>query len=159
VPKIKVARDGAMGERNAVRCGSIEHKMGIHGSPTCVINFDGAQGYLIGQPNKGLMAMFTMMNTARLAVGLQGLAMIDARYQNALAYTRDACRAVAVGAKSPTSRPTRSSCIRTSGACCSLQGARRRRPRARAAGGDAGRHAGVAPTRPRASTPTSCSAS
>jgi alkylation response protein AidB-like acyl-CoA dehydrogenase len=77
VPKFKVARDGSVGERNAVRCGAIEHKMGINGSPTCVINFDGAQGYLIGQPNKGLMAMFTMMNTARLAVGLQGLAMMD----------------------------------------------------------------------------------
>jgi alkylation response protein AidB-like acyl-CoA dehydrogenase len=67
VPKFKVARDGAVGERNKVWCGSIEHKMGIHGSSTCVMNFDGAQGYLIGQPNKGLNAMFTMMNTARLA--------------------------------------------------------------------------------------------
>jgi alkylation response protein AidB-like acyl-CoA dehydrogenase len=89
VPKVKVARDGSMGERNAVRCGSIEHKMGIHGSPTCVINFDGAQGYLIGEANRGLMAMFTMMNTARLAVGLQGLGLIDRSFQNALAYSRD----------------------------------------------------------------------
>ena len=89
VPKVKVTRDGSVGERNAVRCGSIEHKMGIHGSATCVINFDGAQGYLIGQPNKGLNAMFTMMNTARLAVGLQGLGLIDRAYQNALRYSRD----------------------------------------------------------------------
>jgi alkylation response protein AidB-like acyl-CoA dehydrogenase len=89
VPKMKVARDGAVGERNAVRCGSIEHKMGIHGSVTCVMNFDGAQGYLIGQANKGLNAMFTMMNTARLAVGLQGLGLIDRAYQNALKYSRD----------------------------------------------------------------------
>ncbi len=89
VPKMKVGRDGAIGERNAVRCGSIEHKMGIHGSATCVMHFDGAQGWLIGQPNKGLMAMFTMMNTARLAVGIQGLGLADRAYQNALAYARD----------------------------------------------------------------------
>jgi alkylation response protein AidB-like acyl-CoA dehydrogenase len=89
VPKFKVGRDGAVGERNAVRCGSIEHKMGIHGSATCVMNFDDAQGWLIGQPNKGLMAMFTMMNTARLAVGIQGLGLADRAYQNALAYARD----------------------------------------------------------------------
>ena len=85
VPKMKVARDGAVGEQNAVRCGSIEHKMGIHGSPTCVMNFDGAQGYLIGQANKGLAAMFTMMNTARLAVGLQGLGLMDRALQGATA--------------------------------------------------------------------------
>ncbi len=89
VPKMKVDREGRMGERNAVRCGSIEHKMGIHGSATCVMNFDGAQGYLIGEANRGLVAMFTMMNTARLAVGIQGLALIDRAYQNALAYARD----------------------------------------------------------------------
>jgi len=89
VPKMRVSRDGAMGERNAVRCGALEHKMGIHGSATCVINFDGAQGYLIGQPNKGLAAMFTMMNTARLAVGLQGLGLSDRAYQNALRYAHE----------------------------------------------------------------------
>jgi alkylation response protein AidB-like acyl-CoA dehydrogenase len=89
VPKMKVARDGSMGERNAVRCGAIEHKMGIHGSSTCVINFDGAQGYLIGQANKGLNAMFTMMNTARLAVGLQGLGLMDRAMQNALRYSHE----------------------------------------------------------------------
>jgi alkylation response protein AidB-like acyl-CoA dehydrogenase len=102
VPKMKTGRDGVVGERNAVRCGSIEHKMGIHGSVTCVMNFDGAQGWLIGQPNKGLNAMFTMMNTARLAVGLQGLALADRAYQNALAYSRDRLQGRALsGAKQP----------------------------------------------------------
>ena len=89
VPKMRVARDGTVGATNAVRVGSIEHKMGIHGSATCVMNFDGAQGYLVGQAHKGLMAMFTMMNTARLAVGLQGLGLSDRALQNALAYSRD----------------------------------------------------------------------
>jgi alkylation response protein AidB-like acyl-CoA dehydrogenase len=102
VPKMKVARDGSMGERNAVRCGAIEHKMGINGSPTCVINFDGAEGYLIGQPNKGLMAMFTMMNTARLAVGLQGLAMMDRVTQGAMSYARERLQGRSLtGAKYP----------------------------------------------------------
>lgn len=89
VPKFKVARDGSMGARNTVSCGSIEHKMGLKGSATCVMNFDGAEGYLIGQPHKGLMAMFTMMNAARLAVGIQGLSLIERAYQNSLAYCRE----------------------------------------------------------------------
>ncbi len=89
VPKIRIDRDGNIGEANAVRCGSIEHKMGIHGSATCVMNFDGAQGYLVGQPNKGMAGMFTMMNAARLAVGIQGLALSERAFQNALAYSRD----------------------------------------------------------------------
>jgi alkylation response protein AidB-like acyl-CoA dehydrogenase len=89
VPKMRVDRDGVIGARNAVRCGALEHKMGIHGSATCVINFDDAQGWLIGEPNKGLAAMFTMMNTARLAVGLQGLGLADRAWQNALRYSRD----------------------------------------------------------------------
>ncbi len=89
VPKMKVDRSGAMGERNAVSCGSIEHKMGIKGSATCVMNFDGAEGYLIGEPNKGLAAMFLMMNSARLAVGLQGLGLMERAWQNSLAYARD----------------------------------------------------------------------
>lgn len=102
VPKLKVGKDGTVGERNGVRCGAIEHKMGIHGSATCVINFDDAQGYLIGQPHKGLMAMFTMMNTARLAVGLQGLGLADRAYQNALRYARDRLQGRALsGAKQP----------------------------------------------------------
>lgn len=89
VPKLRVSRDGKVGERNGVRCGAIEHKMGIHGSATCVLNLDDAQGWLIGEPNKGLAAMFTMMNTARLAVGLQGLGLADRAYQNALRYSRE----------------------------------------------------------------------
>ena len=89
VPKFKVSREGKVGERNALSCGSIEHKMGIKASSTCVMNFDGAEGYLIGAPNKGLNAMFIMMNTARLAVGLQGLGLIERAYQNSLAYARD----------------------------------------------------------------------
>ncbi|QNN46145.1 acyl-CoA dehydrogenase C-terminal domain-containing protein [Thermomonas brevis] len=89
VPKFKVARDGAVGERNAVRCGAIEHKMGIHGSATCVMNFDGAEGYLLGQPHKGLQAMFVMMNSARLGVGVQGLGLSERAYQNALRYARE----------------------------------------------------------------------
>ncbi len=102
VPKIKTAREGRLGEANAVRCGSIEHKMGIHGSATCVMNFDGAEGWLIGQPNKGLGVMFTMMNTARLAVGIQGLGLIDRAFQNALAYSRDRLQSRSLsGPKSP----------------------------------------------------------
>ncbi len=102
VPKFKVGRDGAMGERNALRCASIEHKMGIHGSSTCVMNFDGAQGYLIGQPNKGLNAMFTMMNTARLAVGLQGLGLMERATQNAEHYASERLQGRALsGAKFP----------------------------------------------------------
>jgi alkylation response protein AidB-like acyl-CoA dehydrogenase len=89
VPKLRVDRDGNAGERNGVRCGSIEHKMGIHGSATCVMNFDAAQGWLVGEANKGLVAMFVMMNTARLAVGLQGLGLADRAFQNALRYARE----------------------------------------------------------------------
>ncbi len=102
VPKFKVARDGSVGERNGVACGSIEHKMGIRASVTCVMNFDGAEGWLVGQPNKGLAAMFTMMNTARLAVGLQGLGLIERAYQGALAYARERLQMRALsGAKYP----------------------------------------------------------
>ncbi len=102
VPKFKVARDGSVGERNAVRCGSLEHKMGIHGSATCVMHFDGAEGYLIGQPHKGLQAMFTMMNTARLGVGLQGIGLSERAYQNALRYARERLQSRSLtGAKLP----------------------------------------------------------
>ncbi|WP_369939248.1 acyl-CoA dehydrogenase C-terminal domain-containing protein [Xanthomonas medicagonis] len=102
VPKFKVARDGSVGERNALRCGSLEHKMGIHGSATCVMNFDGAQGYLVGQPHKGLQAMFTMMNTARLGVGLQGIGLSERAYQNALRYARERLQSRSLsGAKLP----------------------------------------------------------
>ncbi|WP_343346113.1 acyl-CoA dehydrogenase C-terminal domain-containing protein [Sphingomicrobium sp. XHP0239] len=89
VPKFLVNEDGSLGERNAVFCGSIEEKMGIHGNSTCVMNYDEATGYLIGEKEKGLAAMFIMMNAARLGVGLQGLAQGDAAYQNAVAYAKD----------------------------------------------------------------------
>jgi alkylation response protein AidB-like acyl-CoA dehydrogenase len=86
VPKVLVNPDGSLGARNAVSCGSIEHKMGIHGNSTCVMNYDGATGYLVGEENKGLAAMFIMMNAARLGVGLQGLGIGEVAYQNAVAY-------------------------------------------------------------------------
>lgn len=89
VPKFMVSEDGSLGERNLVFCGSIEHKMGIHASSTCVMNFDGATGYLVGQPHKGMQAMFVMMNAERLGVGMQGLGIGEASYQNAVAYARD----------------------------------------------------------------------
>ncbi|MGD9582101.1 MAG: acyl-CoA dehydrogenase C-terminal domain-containing protein [Lysobacterales bacterium] len=89
VPKFKVDREGRVGARNTLGCGSIEHKMGIKGSATCVMNFDAAEGWLIGQPNRGLAAMFLMMNTARLAVGLQGLGLMERAWQNGLDYARD----------------------------------------------------------------------
>jgi alkylation response protein AidB-like acyl-CoA dehydrogenase len=89
VPKFLVNEDGSIGERNPVSCGAIEKKMGIHGNPTCVLNYDGAKGWLVGEPEKGLAAMFIMMNAARLGVGLQGLAQAEVAYQNALAYARE----------------------------------------------------------------------
>jgi len=89
VPKFLVNDDGSLGERNAVSCGSIEHKMGIHGNSTCVMNYDGATGYLVGEENKGLAAMFIMMNAARLGVGGQGLSMGEVSYQNAVQYAGD----------------------------------------------------------------------
>ncbi|MFT5164474.1 MAG: alkylation response protein AidB-like acyl-CoA dehydrogenase [Alteromonadaceae bacterium] len=89
VPKISVNDDGSLGERNNVSCGSIEHKMGIHGSATCVMNFDNAKGYLVGEVNKGLAAMFVMMNYERLGVGIQGIGCSDRSYQNAVEYARD----------------------------------------------------------------------
>ena len=89
VPKLLVDDNGVSGERNNVSCGSIEHKMGIKASATCVMNFDGAKGWLVGEVNKGLTAMFTMMNYERLAVGVQGLAAAEQSYQNAVAYALD----------------------------------------------------------------------
>ncbi|MGC5699629.1 acyl-CoA dehydrogenase C-terminal domain-containing protein [Pseudomonas sp. NFXW11] len=89
VPKFMVNADGSLGQRNPVSCGSIEHKMGIQASATCVMNFDQAIGYLVGEPNKGLAAMFTMMNYERLGVGIQGLATGERSYQNAVEYARD----------------------------------------------------------------------
>src|SRR5712664_351369 len=89
VPKILVNADGSLGARNGVSCGSIEHKMGIHGNSTCVMNYDGATGWLIGEENKGMQGMFVMMNEARLGVAVQGLAQSEVAYQNAVAYARD----------------------------------------------------------------------
>jgi alkylation response protein AidB-like acyl-CoA dehydrogenase len=111
VPKFQVKENGSLGPRNGVRCGSIEHKMGIKASSTCVINFDEAQGYLLGEMHKGMRAMFTMMNTARLGVAIQGMALGETRWT--------ACRGARSKAKNfPTSRPIRSSSIPTCGACC-----------------------------------------
>ncbi|WP_017937529.1 phenylacyl-CoA dehydrogenase [Zestomonas thermotolerans] len=89
VPKFLPNAEGGVGERNAVSCGSIEHKMGIHGNATCVMNFDGATGFLIGPPNKGLNCMFTFMNTARLGTALQGIAHAEIAFQGAVAYARE----------------------------------------------------------------------
>ena len=102
VPKFLPNADGTPGARNAVSCGSIEHKMGIHANSTCVMNFDGAKGFLIGEANRGLNAMFVMMNEARLGVAIQGLAISDVAYQNAVAYARDRLQGRALtGPKSP----------------------------------------------------------
>ena len=89
VPKFLVNDNGEIGERNPVNCGSIEHKMGIKASATCVLNFDNATGYLIGQPHKGLKAMFTFMNTARLGTGIEGLAHMELAFQNSLPYAKE----------------------------------------------------------------------
>jgi butyryl-CoA dehydrogenase len=89
VPKFQVNGSGTVGERNAVSCGALEHKMAIKASSTCVLNFDGATGYLVGELHKGMRAMFTMMNAARLEVGVQGLGLAEAAYQGAVAYARE----------------------------------------------------------------------
>jgi acyl-CoA dehydrogenase len=102
VPKFLAGANGALGPRNGVTCGSIEEKMGIHGNSTCVLNYDGAIGWLIGEANRGLQAMFTMMNEARLHVGVQGLALSEVAYQNAVAYAKDRLQGRSIsGAKSP----------------------------------------------------------
>ncbi|ALS99865.1 acyl-CoA dehydrogenase C-terminal domain-containing protein [Lacimicrobium alkaliphilum] len=102
VPKFLVNENQSLGERNKVNCGSIEHKMGVHGFVTCVMNFDGATGYLIGEPNKGLQAMFTFMNSARLTTALQGLVHSEVAYQGAVPYAKErlAMRSLS-GAKNP----------------------------------------------------------
>jgi acyl-CoA dehydrogenase len=102
VPKILVNDDGSLGARNGVTCGGLEEKMGIHGNATCVMNHDGATGYLIGEMHKGMRAMFTMMNEARLGVGLQGYAQASVAYQNALGFARDRLQGRdATGTKNP----------------------------------------------------------
>jgi acyl-CoA dehydrogenase len=89
VPKLLVGPDGSLGETNGVTCGSIEHKMGIHGNATCVMNYDGARGWLVGEANRGLNAMFVMMNEARLGVAVQGLGQSEVAYQNAAVYAKE----------------------------------------------------------------------
>ncbi|MDV7271773.1 acyl-CoA dehydrogenase C-terminal domain-containing protein [Thioclava sp. A2] len=102
VPKFFVNDDGSLGDRNAVSVGKIEEKMGIHGNSTCVMNYDGATGWLLGDLHKGMRAMFTMMNEARLGVGLQGYAVAEAAYQNALAYAKDRLQGRAItGTQNP----------------------------------------------------------
>ena len=102
VPKFILDADGNPGERNGVSCGSIEEKMGIHGNATCVMNYDDATGYLIGEAHKGLRAMFTMMNEARLGVALQGLSIAETAYQNAAIYARERIQGRALsGAAAP----------------------------------------------------------
>jgi acyl-CoA dehydrogenase len=102
VPKIMVKEDGSLAGRNGVTCGSIEEKMGIHGNATCVMNYDAATGWLVGEENRGLPAMFTMMNEARLAVGMQGLSQSEVAYQNAAIYAKDRLQGRAIsGTKYP----------------------------------------------------------
>ncbi|GGD58679.1 acyl-CoA dehydrogenase C-terminal domain-containing protein [Caballeronia grimmiae] len=102
VPKFVPDANGAIGERNGIKCGSIEHKMGIHGNATCVMNLDGAKGWLVGESNKGLNAMFVMMNAARLGVGMQGLGLTEVAYQNSLAYAKERLQMRALtGPKAP----------------------------------------------------------
>ena len=102
VPKFLVRDDGSLGERNAVYCGGLEHKMGIHGNATCQMVLDGAVGTLVGQPHKGLAAMFVMMNVARIGVGMQSLGLTEVAYQNALAYAKERIQSRSLtGVKSP----------------------------------------------------------
>ena len=102
VPKFIPDANGAVGERNGIQCGSIEHKMGIHGNATCVMNLDGARGWLVGEANKGLNAMFVMMNAARLGVGMQGLGLTEVAYQNSVTYARERLQMRALtGPKAP----------------------------------------------------------
>ena len=102
VPKFLVRDDGSLGERNGIYCGGLEHKMGIHGNATCQMVLDGAVGTLVGQPHKGLAAMFVMMNVARIGVGMQSLGLTEVAYQNALAYAKDRIQSRSLtGVKSP----------------------------------------------------------
>jgi alkylation response protein AidB-like acyl-CoA dehydrogenase len=105
VPKFLPKPDGSEGPRNGVACGGIEHKMGIKASATCVMNFDGAKGWLVGQPNKGMRAMFTMMNAARLGVGIQGLGVAETAYQSARAYARERLQGRALSGAAAPDKP------------------------------------------------------
>jgi len=105
VPKFLVNPDGSIGARNGVMCGSIEHKMGIHGNATCTMNYDDATGWLIGEENKGMQGMFVMMNEARLGVAVQGLAQSEVAYQNAVAYARERLQGRALSGPKATDKP------------------------------------------------------
>ena len=105
VPKFLVNPDGTIGERNGVSCGSIEHKMGIHGNSTCVMNYDNATGWLVGEENKGMQGMFVMMNEARLGVAVQGLAQSEVAYQNAVAYARERLQGRSLTGAKATDKP------------------------------------------------------
>jgi 3-(methylthio)propanoyl-CoA dehydrogenase len=105
VPKVLIGADGEVGRRNRVTCVSIEDKLGIHASPTCVLDFDGAEGYLIGEPNQGMRYMFTMMDNARLVVGVQGLAVAERAYQQAVGYAKERQQGRAPGAPAGASSP------------------------------------------------------
>jgi hypothetical protein len=105
VPKIALREDGSLGEPNGVTCGSIEHKMGIHGNSTCVLNYDGAKGWLVGEANRGLPAMFVMMNDARMGVAVQGLALSEVAYQNAAAYAKERLQGRALSGARDVSKP------------------------------------------------------
>ncbi|MDJ1006870.1 MAG: acyl-CoA dehydrogenase C-terminal domain-containing protein [Paracoccaceae bacterium] len=105
VPKFLVKDDGSLGDRNAVSCGGLEKKMGIHGNATCVMNYDGATGWLVGEPHKGMRAMFTMMNEARLAVAVQGLALGEVAYQNAVGFAQDRLQGRAVTGSAAPDKP------------------------------------------------------
>ncbi len=105
VPKFLVSADGSVGARNGVSCGSIEHKMGIHGNSTCVMNYDNATGWLIGEENKGMQGMFVMMNEARLGVAVQGLAQSEVAYQNAVTYARERLQGRALTGAKATDKP------------------------------------------------------
>jgi alkylation response protein AidB-like acyl-CoA dehydrogenase len=105
VPKFLINEDGSLGERNGVFCGSIEEKMGIHGNSTCVLNYDGARGWLLGDPHKGMRAMFTMMNAARLGVGIQGLGLSEVAYQNAVTYANERLQGRALSGTAAPDKP------------------------------------------------------
>ena len=105
VPKFVLGDDGSLGERNPATCVSIEHKLGIHGSPTCVMAFEGATGWLVGNEHDGMRNMFTMMNNARLSVGLQGLSLAERAFQQSLQYAQDRTQGTSIGAEKGTSSP------------------------------------------------------
>ena len=120
VPKWKVKADGSIGERNGIWCGSLEHKMGIHGNATAQIVLENAEGTLVGEPNKGLPAMFVMMNAARLGVGMQSLGLTEVAYQNAAAYAKERLQMRSLsGQRRRTSPPIRSSSTPMCARCCS----------------------------------------